>query len=99
MGTEHVASESEDVAADASGRRPLAFRFEICVIEAQKDRAEAEALALQQAAAMRDVLTWVAEHSGRAAVPEPSAGNEASPASGEADSHGSDPHPRDDEPV
>ncbi|MCQ4043257.1 hypothetical protein ACFOSC_20405 [Streptantibioticus rubrisoli] len=99
MGAEHVASESKDVAADAAGKQPLAFRFEICVIEAQEDRAEAEALAQQQAAAMRDVLAWIAEHSGRAAVPEPSDGEEASLASRDADSHGPDSHPGDDEPV
>lgn len=39
-------------------RRPLAFRFEICVVGGP----EGEELARAQAAAIRDVVLWVAEH-------------------------------------
>ncbi|MGW7005375.1 hypothetical protein ACWGCW_21865 [Streptomyces sp. NPDC054933] len=69
------------------------------MIEAQEDRAEAEALAQQQAAAMRDVLAWVAEHPGRAAVSGPGVEGEAGLLSREGDLHVPHSYPRGDEPV
>lgn len=68
MGAEEVAGEPDGVAARTSRSRPLAFKFEIYVVEVQKDRVQAEALALQQASVMRDVPAWVAQRSGRAVV-------------------------------
>jgi hypothetical protein len=55
---EDFSGGAADSARVAGQKRPLAFRFEVCVV----DGPEGEALARVQAAAIRDVLGWVAEN-------------------------------------